>query len=85
MNWIQDTKNDELMTEYSSKLSIDLAKEQGIDYDSLSVEECQAKGAELTARWFEERTDTEAVDYLVDTYGSETDKKSYKEWLIERS
>lgn len=85
MNWIEYTKNDELMTEYSSKLALDLAKEQGIDYNSLSTEECQSTGAELTAKWFEERTSTEAVDYLVNTYGSETDKKSYKEWLIERS
>lgn len=85
MNWIEYTKNDELMTEYSSKLALDLAKEQGIDYQSLTDEECQAAGAELTAKWFEGKTSTEAVDYLVNTYGSETDKKSYKEWLIERS
>lgn len=84
MNWLQSIDNDELMTEYSSKLAIDLAKEAGHDFNSYSAEQCQEVGAQLTAAWFEGKTTDEVIDYLVDKYGTESEKQSYKEWLIAR-
>ena len=85
MNWIQHTKNDDLLIEYTAKLAQDLAKEAGTPMNGSSDEECQQLGTQLTSAWFEGKTQDEVVDYLVNKYGTETEKLSYKEWLIERS
>lgn len=85
MNWIEEQGNEDLLSEYTSKLAIDLATEAGHNFDDLTAEECQKIGSELTAAWFEGKSSEDILDYLVKEYGTETEKLLYNQWLIERS
>jgi hypothetical protein len=85
MNWIEYTKSEDLLVEFTSKLANDLSKEAGHDFNELTEEQCQEIGSSLTAAWFDGKTSDEVVDYLVKKYGTEAEKKSYNEWLIERA
>ncbi len=85
MNWIESNNLEDVLGQYMAKLALDLAKEQDINLVDVEESYAQETGARLTTEWMSGKTADEQIAYLVDKYGSESEKNSYKIWLMERA